>query len=109
MTIEKIDIARETQKISKWIGVGIYSIILLLYVGVVIDFLFRQYLKNNVDISKIGKVKTYNSDEGLETSVVLIMKSKRYKKYVFRTLENQHNQLIEKIQSLNSSVQIIKE
>jgi len=109
LIIDKIDIAKETQKTSKWIGVGIYGIILLLYIGIAIDFFFRQYLKNKVDITKIDKLKTYSSDEGLETNVVLTMKSKRYKRYVFRTLENQYEQLVDKIQSLNSNVQIIKE
>lgn len=109
LTIDKIDIAMETQKTSKWIGVGIYGIILLLYIGIAIDFFFRQYLKNKVDISKIDKLKTYSSHEGLETNVVLTMKSKRYKRYVFRTLENQYEQLVDKIQSSNSSIQVFKE
>lgn len=109
LVIDKIDAAREVQKTSKWIGVGFYSIILLLYIGIAVDFLFRQYLKSKVDISKIEKVKTYSSDEGLETNVILTMKSKRYKRYAFRTLEKQYDQLIDKIQSLNSSVQIINE
>ncbi|TXI80851.1 MAG: hypothetical protein E6Q39_02115 [Crocinitomicaceae bacterium] len=109
LTIDKIDIAKETDKTSKWVGVGIYSLILLLYIGIALDFLFRQYLKSKVDISKVDKIKTYTSDEGLETNVILTMKSKRYKRYVFRTLENQYDQLVDRIQSLNSSVQIIKE
>ncbi len=109
LTIDKIDIATETDKTSKWIGVGIYSLILLLYIGIALDFLFRQYLKNKVDISKVDKIKTYASEECLETNVILTMKSKRYKRYVFRTLENQYDTLVDKIQSLNPSVQIIKE
>jgi hypothetical protein len=109
LTIDKIDIAKETDKTSKWVGVGIYSLILLLYIGIALDFLFRQYLKSKVDISRVDKIKTYASDEGLETNVILTMKSKRYKRYVFRTLENQYDQLVDKIKSLNSSVQIIKE
>lgn len=109
LTIDKIDVANETGKTSKWIGVGIYSLILLLYIGIALDFLFRQYLKNKVDISQVKKVRTYNNDEGLETNVILTMKSNRYKRYVFRTLENQYVQLVDKIQSLNSNVQFVKE
>ncbi len=104
LTIDKINIANETGKASKWISVFIYGLILLLYVGSILDFLFRQYLKNKVDISKIEKIKTYKSDEGLETNIVLTMKSKRYKRYNFRTLENQYEQLVDNIYSLNPSI-----
>ena len=107
--IDKINIANETGKTSKWVSVCIYGLILLLYIGIILDFLFRQYLKSKVDISKIEKIITYKTEDGLETNVILTMKSKRYKRYNFRTLENQYNLLIDKIGSLNPNIQLIAE
>ncbi len=109
LTVERIDIAQVAGKTSRWISVGIHGVFLLLYIGVLFEFLFRQYLKSNVDILKIDKITTYPSDEGLETNVVLTMKSKRYKHYKFRTLEKQYDRFIETIRSSNPNTQLVTE
>jgi hypothetical protein len=105
--IEKIALAQQTGKGTMWISVIISGIILLLYVGVLYDFLFRRYWKNQLDISNINKITVKPSDEGLETNVVVTLKSKRYKLYKFRILEKQYEDFIETVRSINPSIQVV--
>lgn len=107
--IERLEIAQVADKTTKWVSVCIYGLVLLFYSLIMLDFLFRQYLKSKVDISKIDKIKLYRSEEGLETNIVLTMKSKRYKHYKFRTLERQFETLVETIRSLNPTIQLVTE
>jgi len=107
--VEKLGIAQETQKRTKWISVSIYGIALLLYLGVLFDFFFRQYLKDKVYINKIVKIRSFPSGEGLDTNVVLTMQSKKYKLYKFRTLEKQAEAFIETVRSINPTTQLVFE
>ena len=108
MLIEKIEIAQLAGKTSKWILVGLLSVFMLLYVGILLEFLFKQHWKNQIDISKIAEIKTYQSKEELETNVVVKLKSKRYKVYKFRTLESQVENFIATLQSINPTTQLVK-
>ena len=108
MLIEKIEIAQLAGKTSKWILVGLLSVFMLLYVGILLEFLFKQHWKNKIDISKIAEIKTYQSKEELETNVVVKLKSKRYKVYKFRTLERQVENFIATLQSINPTTQLVK-
>ena len=102
--ITKIAVAQETGKATKWISVVIFGLILLLYVGALYDFVFRRYWKNKLDISNINKIRVSSSDEGLETNVVVTLKSKRYKLFKFRTLEKQYDNFIETVRSINPNI-----
>lgn len=104
--ITKIAVAIDTGKATKWVSVIIFALILLLYVGVLYDFVFRRYWKNNLDISNINKIRVSSSYEGLETNVVVTLKSKRYKQFKFRTLEKQYEDFIEAIRSNNPSIHL---
>ena len=108
MLIEKIEIAQLAGKTSKWILVGLLSVFMLLYIGILLEFLFKQHWKNKIDISKIAEIKTYQSKEELETNVVVKLKSKRYKVYKFRTLEKQVENFIATLQSINPTTQLVK-
>lgn len=107
LLVEKVASIQQTGKLLLWIPIAFYALIILLFLFWILDFLFRQHLKKHVDILQIAKIKTVKSESGLETSVVLTMQSNRYKQYDFRTLENQHQLLIETIIGLNPNVQII--
>ncbi len=109
MLVEKFEIALQADKASKWVMVIVLSVLLLFYIGMVLDFLFRQHWKNQIDISKIAEIKTYQSEESLETNVVLKLKSNRYKVYKFRTLESQFENFITQLQSINPASQLVKE
>ncbi|MES1218570.1 MAG: hypothetical protein ABUT20_23910 [Bacteroidota bacterium] len=99
--VEKIESALETGKIFKWVSVFIFGAILLLFVALLIDFIFKLSWKKSIDISTIDKIETIQSEEGLETSVELTLRSKRYKKYNFRTLEKQVDSFIHTLRSIN--------
>lgn len=107
--IDNINNALETGKSIIWIRISILGLILLIYVVVFLNFLFRQYFKKKMDLSKIDIIKITQSDEGLETRIKVIMQSKRYKLYIFRTLEKQHDSFIETIHSLNPKIQLVTE
>jgi hypothetical protein len=107
--IEKIAVARETGKAAKWISVVFFGIILLLYAGILYDFLFRRYWKNQLEISSIHKVRMTLSDEGLDTNVVVTLKSKRYKLFKFRTLEKQYDSFVQTVRSINPNIQLVTE
>ena len=107
--IKKLNTALDTGHAGKWVLVSFYGILLLLYAGIIYDFIFRRYWKNKVAVSNIKKIKIVPSDNGLETDVVVTVKSNRYKLYRFRTLENQYDDFIDKIRSINPSIQLIIE
>src|SRR5438045_9637483 len=69
--IERIAVAQETGRATRWISVAIFGIILLLYSGVLYDFIFRRYWRNKLAISNINKIKVSPSDDGVETNVTL--------------------------------------
>ena len=104
--IKKLNTALDTGHAGKWVLVSFYGILLLLYAGIIYDFIFRRYWKNKVAVSNIKKIKIVPSDNGLETDVVVTVKSNRYKLYRFRTLENQYDDFINKIRSINPSIQL---
>ncbi len=107
--IKKLNTALDTGHAGKWVLVSFYGILLLLFAGIIYDFIFRRYWKNKVAVSNIKKIKIVPSDNGLETDVVVTVKSNRYKLYRFRTLENQYDDFIDKIRSINPSIQLIIE
>jgi hypothetical protein len=107
--IEKTDIALETGKTTKWISVGIFGFILLLYLAAALYLLFKQHWGRSLSIADIREIKTYESDEGLETVVRVTLKSGKYKAYTFRTLERQAGELLKVIQSNNPTVSSITE
>jgi hypothetical protein len=107
LLIDKIDLARETGKISKWVLVVILSAILLGYVALILEYIFRRSWKNKIDILNVDKIKTFQSDEGLETSVELSLKSRRYKIYKFRILEKQVDGFVEALRSINPNTQLV--
>ena len=107
--IKKLNTALDTGHAGKWVLVSFYGILLLLFAGIIYDFIFRRYWKNKVAVSNIKKIKIVPSNNGLETDVVVTVKSNRYKLYRFRTLENQYDDFIDKIRSINPSIQLIIE
>jgi type III secretory pathway component EscU len=108
LLIAKIEIIQATGKKTEWFHVVIYGIVcLMLLVWFLIgtyDYLFRRTWKNKISISKIDKISITHSDEGLETDVKLILKSKRYKLYKFRTHEKQVDSFVELLQSTNQNI-----
>ena len=60
-----------------------------------IDLFFFTYLKNTIRYSRIKSYKVEKDDHGLETRVVLYLKSGRRKEIIFRTLERQHEIFLE--------------
>ncbi len=109
MLSEKIDIAMLAGRPYKWIIVGFLGLLLLLYIGLLIVFLFKQHWKNKIDISTIREITAAESDKPFETDVVLRLNSKRYKVYHFRTLENQVENFIAALQTINPNTRLVKE
>lgn len=105
--IAKISIALETGKVTKWVSVVIFGLILLLFIGTLYDFVFKRYWKDKMDILNINKIRVFPSDEGLEINVVVTLKSNRYKLFKFRALEKQYDSFIETIRSINPDIQLV--
>ena len=104
---DKIARAQDKGSIMSWVSVGFFGLIIFLYILLLCDILFRRYWRNKINIEHIAKIKTAPSDEGLETHVVVTLKSKRYKLFKFRTLEKQHDLFIQKVQSINPNIQLV--
>jgi hypothetical protein len=71
------------------------AFVLLVLIGFIwifwiIDLLFFTCLKNTISLDRIKSYKVETDDHGLETRVVLYLKSGRRKEIIFRTLEKQH-------------------
>ena len=107
--LERLERAQLSDKISRWVGVTLYGSIILIYLLIFLDFIFRQYLKPKLDIQNIKKIKVFKSDDELETNLRLSLHSGRYKIYKFRTLEKQAEPFLETILSLNSKAILVKE
>ncbi len=109
MLSEKIDIALLAGKPYKWVIVGFLGLLLMLYIGLLFVFLFKQHWKNKIDILTIREIAMAESDKPFETDVVLKLSSKRYKVYQFRTLENQVEKFIAALQTINADTRLVKE
>lgn len=86
---KRLDTAQATGTTSKWILTGFWGIILLLYTGIILDFIFRRNWKKTIPVSRIRKIKMSDSESGLESTVVLTLTSGRYQPFTFRVLEKQ--------------------
>jgi sensor histidine kinase YesM len=60
-----------------------------------IDLFFFTCLKNTISLNRIKSYKVETDDHGLETRVVLYLKSGRRKEIIFRTHEKQHEIFLE--------------
>jgi hypothetical protein len=60
-----------------------------------IDLFFFTYLKNTIYLNRIKSYKVETVDHGLETRIVLYLKSGRRKEIIFRTHEKQHEIFLE--------------
>lgn len=60
-----------------------------------IDLFFFTYLKNTISLNRIKSYKVETDDHGLETRIVLYLKSGRRKEIIFRTHEKQHDIFLE--------------
>lgn len=61
------------------------------------DVLFKRSLANRIPIDRIKSYDIQSSYSGLETYIILHLRSGRYKKIAFRTLEKQHEGFLETI------------
>lgn len=86
---KRLDTAQATGTTSKWILTGFWGIILLLYTGIILDFIFRRNWKKTIPVSRIRKIKMSDSESGLESTAVLTLTSGRYQPFTFRVLEKQ--------------------
>ena len=105
---EKIDVAREKGNSSGWVSVVIFGFLLLVYLVIACDFVFRRYWKSRLEISRITVIKLGQDETGLETNMILKLRSGRYKPLRFRTLENQFERFVEAICSVNPGVEVIR-
>ena len=105
--LERLERAQLSESISRWVGVAFIGTILFIYLLLILDLVFRQYLKPKLDVQKIKKIKVFKTDDELETNVRLSLNSGRYKTYKFRTLEKQAEPFLESILSLNSNAVIV--
>jgi hypothetical protein len=102
--VETIKNARDKSSRVGWIDVVFYGLLVLLCLVVAVDLIFKRYWKSGLEISRIAAIKISADEAGLETNVVLMVQSGRYKHLRFRTLEKQFDGLIETIRSVNPNV-----
>jgi hypothetical protein len=109
LLMKKIDKLNIEGKQSAWIGIILYSTVILVYVFIVGHILLRQILFNKIDISKISEIKIEDTENGLEKNLLIRTGSRRYKLYKFRQLENEYNRLIQHLTNLNPAIKVISE
>ena len=61
------------------------------------DVLFKRSLAKRIPLNRIINTEMQHSNSRLETYVILHLKSGRYKRIAFRTLEKQHQGFLETI------------
>lgn len=103
---KRLDTAQATGTTSKWILTGIWGLILLLYTVIILNFIFRRYWKKTIPISRIRKIKMYDSDSGLETTVVITLASGRYQPFTFRVLEKQAAGFVQMLRMANPLIKV---
>lgn len=101
---KRLDTAQATGTTSKWILTGFWGLILLLYTGIILDFIFRRNWKKTIPISRIRKIKLSESESGLESTVVLTLSSGRYQPFSFRVLEQQVTGFLEILRLTNHKI-----
>lgn len=101
---KRLDTAQATGTTSKWILTGFWGLILLLYTGIILDFIFRRNWKKTIPISRIRKIKISDSESGLESTVILTLTSGRYQPFTFRVLEKQAAGFVEILRLNNHNI-----
>lgn len=104
---KRLDSAQLTGSTSKWILAGCWGLILLVYTGIILDFIFRRNWKKTIPISKIRKITIADSESGLETTVVLTLTSGRYQPFTFRILEKQAAGFVEILRMANNNIIVV--
>lgn len=101
---KRLNSAQLTGSTSKWILTGVWGLILLLYTGFLLDFLFRRNWRKTIPISRIRKIKMSDSESGLETTVVLTLASGLYQSFTFRVLEKQADGFVQMLSLTNHHI-----
>ena len=70
------------------------------------DVLFKRSLAKRIPLNRIRSFEIKPDEIGLETFVVLHLKSGRYKKIVFRTLEKQYEPFTELVSQFITQPQL---
>jgi hypothetical protein len=86
----------ETEKDNAdYFGAIFFLIMALFHAGPLYDILFKRSLSNRISLNRITSFQIKPDEVGLETFVILHLKSGRYKKINFRTLEKQYEPFTE--------------
>lgn len=73
----------------------LFSIIALSFAYPLYDVVFRRSLSKRIPLQKIKSFEIKDGESQLEKAVILHLKSGRYKKILFRKLENQYEPFTE--------------
>jgi hypothetical protein len=105
--LDKLAIAQESGKVGKYISLVLPAVVVLMYAGILFVILFRLYWWNKIDISSIERIRVVTGEvKGLETRVVVTLKSRRYKPFHFRTLENQVAVFVDALCAVNPTIEV---
>ncbi len=80
----------------------------LLFVAAIILYLFKINWKRKFEINSITEVHLISDEESIETTMKIFTGDKRFKPFIFRTLEGEHLRLKEAIIKHNSTVKIVE-
>ena len=80
---------------ADYFGGVIFLIMALFHAEPLYDILFKRSLSNRIPLNRIKSFEIKPDEIGLETFVILHLKSGRYKKKFFRTLEKQYEPFTE--------------
>src|SRR5918993_4245468 len=85
-----------------YVGLLLWGIIMLFHLPALYDVLFKRSYASRIPLSRIRSYKIEDDHHGIQTEITLYLKNGRYRKILFRKLENQHVPFTEFI-SMHSS------
>jgi hypothetical protein len=92
---------------GRYVGIIVWGLVLLVRLPNLYDVVFKRSYASRIALSKIKSVKTEEDTHGLETYVILNLHNGRYRKIIFRRLENQYESLVEAISQHTSQFQYV--
>ena len=83
----------------RYLGIVMWGILLITRLPYIYNTLFKKSYANRISLSAIRSIKTEEDHHGLQVTVTLYLKSGRFKRIIFRKLENQHDNFIQALSS----------
>lgn len=87
-----------------YVGLLLWGIIMVFHLPALYDVVFKRSYASRIPLSRIRSYRIEDDHHGIQTEVTLYLKNGRYRKLIFRKLENQHVPFTEFISTYSSEL-----